>query len=216
VVNERERDALRQIAPGARVDVVRNGVDVSALRSPHPPSTDRVVIFCGVMNYDPNVEGAAWLARDVWPLVRRAHPEARLQLAGSDPSLAVRDLHNPAMGIEVTGAVPDVRPYLWKAAVAAAPIHTSRGVQNKVLEAAAAGLPVVVTPAVMEGLPAEVKPACAVAGTPADFAARINEWFDSPPDARRAVAESARLESLGWQRQLAPLRAMLETVTRTA
>ena len=68
--------------------------------------------------------------------------------------------------IEVTGRVPDVRPWLWESAVGIAPLQVARGVQNKALEAIAAGLPIVITPAVAEGLPAEAAPAVSVAGTP--------------------------------------------------
>ena len=114
----------------------------------------------GVMNYAPNVEGAVWLAREVWPIVRSARPDARLTLIGASPSAEVVALASDRTGVVVTGTVPDVRPYLWRAAVAAAPLQIARGIQNKVLEAVAAGLPCVVTPQVAEGLPREVVPAC--------------------------------------------------------
>ena len=109
------------------------------------------------MNYPPNEEGAVWLARDVWPLVRRARPDARLSLVGSSPTRRVQQLES-AREVVVTGHVDDVRPHLWQAAVAAAPLLTARGVQNKVLEAVAAGLPTVVTPVVLAGVPTEFRP----------------------------------------------------------
>jgi glycosyltransferase involved in cell wall biosynthesis len=74
----------------------------------------------------------------------------------------VKALANREDAIEVTGTVPDVRSYLWNAAAAVAPLHVARGTQNKVLEAIAAGLPVVVTDVVGDGLPEEVLPACLV------------------------------------------------------
>jgi sugar transferase (PEP-CTERM/EpsH1 system associated) len=209
VVNAKEQATLFTIAPGASIHTVENGVDTSSFRPQGPPAAGAVVVFCGVMNYPPNVDGAVWLSREVWPLVRRAHPAARLDLVGSNPAQAVSALSDPARGIRVTGAVPDVRPYLWNASVACAPLHTARGVQNKVLEAVAAGLPTVVTSAVHEGLPPDVLGACHAADTPAAFAAAIAEFLALEPARRRERAISADLSALGWERRLAGLKTIL-------
>ena len=208
VVNDRERLDLLALAPDARVQVIENGVDLSSFRPSGPPAADPDVVFCGVMNYAPNVEGAVWLARDVWPLVRARVPSARLNIVGAQPTRAVQSLGNETAGIKVIGSVPDVRPYLWGAAVAVAPLHTARGIQNKVLEGVAAGLPVVVTPVVMEGLPAEVHPACAEAPTAAAFADRIADWLMVSAAARRQVASAAALEALAWDRRLSGLQEL--------
>ena len=74
------------------------------------------------MNYMPNVDGALWFCQHVWPTVRRRRPEAELLIVGSDPVPAIRMLHSRDAGIEVTGTVEDVRPYLWRSAVAIAPL----------------------------------------------------------------------------------------------
>ena len=212
VVNAKEQATLSTIAPGASIHTVENGVDTSSFRPQGPPAAGAVVVFCGVMNYSPNVEGALWLCREVWPLVRRAHPGARLDLVGSDPVQAVSALNDPASGIRVTGAVPDVRPYLWDGSVACAPLHTARGVQNKVLEAVAAGLPTVVTSAVHEGLPREVLVACQMADTAPAFAAAIAELLATEPAKRRERATAADLSALGWDRRLAGLKTILSGV----
>jgi sugar transferase (PEP-CTERM/EpsH1 system associated) len=210
VTTERERDTLAEIAPGVTVSVVENGVDVGAFRPPGPPAASSTVVFCGVMNYPPNEDGAIWLAREVWPSVRRAQADARLEIVGSHPTRAVRAVADAAAGVFVTGHVPDVRAYLWKAAVAVAPLSTARGVQNKVLEAVAAGLPVVVTPAVGRGIPAKMQPACDVAETSATFAEAIAKWLAEPPHARRACADRVNLTLLSWERQLASIRPIVE------
>jgi glycosyltransferase involved in cell wall biosynthesis len=151
-----------------------------------------------------------WLAREVWPIIRAQRPDARLEIVGAQPARAVRALEDPRQGILVTGSVPDVRPYLWRAAVSVAPLHTARGVQNKVLEAAAAGLPVVVTPEVAAGLPPEVATACATAEDAQQFAAHVVGWLRIGPDARRLVAARANLAGLTWKARLKPVRAMVE------
>jgi glycosyltransferase involved in cell wall biosynthesis len=109
----------------------------------------------------------------------------------------------------VTGAVPDVRPYLWSSAVAVAPLRIARGLQNKVLEAVAAGLPVVTTSVVAEGLPPEVLPACNIADDPASFAREIVELLKIQPAARRALAESAQLAPLSWDARLGAIYRIL-------
>jgi sugar transferase (PEP-CTERM/EpsH1 system associated) len=206
VVTERERAALLRLAPHARVEVIGNGVDAGSYAPPDAPVDRPAVVFCGVMNYEPNVEGAVWLGREVWPVVRQRRPDAILEIVGSNPTSKVQSLQSAEHGITVTGAVPDVRSYLWNAAVAAAPLLTARGVQNKVLEAVAAGLPVVVTPAVSAGLPVEVMAACKTAEDPAGFASAIIQLLSQPPSGRRNLAASTDIHSLTWTNQLSPLR----------
>ncbi len=109
----------------------------------------------------------------------------------------------------MTGTVPDVRPYLWRAAVAVAPLDTAHGVQNKVLEAVAAGLPAVVTPAVHEGLPDAVRPACLVASDAAGFAEAIAQLLALSAEKRRALASRACLDALTWETCLQPLAGIL-------
>jgi sugar transferase (PEP-CTERM/EpsH1 system associated) len=210
VVNQRERSALKRLASTANVQVVENGVDVANLRPNDAPSADPLVTFCGVMDYWPNEEGALWFAKSVWPMVRSRRPAARLCLVGSDPRAVVRDLASADPSIEVTGTVPDVRPYLWRSAVGIAPISIARGVQNKVLEAVAAGLPCVITLEVEQGLPPEVLPACLAASDAEGFADAIISLLDRTPGERRAMAARANLEVLAWSDRLAPLGAILD------
>ena len=212
-INARERQDLIEILPAARVVVIENGVDMDSLMPDGAPVGDPVVVFCGVMDYQPNVEGALWLAREVWPAVRREHPTARLNIVGARPSPAVRDLASGEMGIQVTGSVPDVRPYLWGSAVAVAPLQTARGTQNKVLEAVAAGLPTVVTPIVMAGLPDQVKPACAVGDSAASFSSRVGRLLGLDPMERRAMAAGADMDALRWPRRLAGVSEIVRSIS---
>ena len=211
ITTEHERQALLRLAPDARVEVIQNGVDVEALRPPGPPAATANVVFCGVMNYPPNEEGAIWLVQEVWPLVRAVRPDARLQLVGASPSKVVQAL--AAADIEVTGSVADVRPYLWNAALAVAPLQRARGVQNKVLEAVATGLPVVITPAVQRGLPLQVAPACICADNPAKFADSVMKVLGIGAESRRAFAHSAELEPLSWEERLRPISAYMTKPT---
>jgi sugar transferase (PEP-CTERM/EpsH1 system associated) len=209
VVNERERQLLHALDPQARVLVMENGVDLDSFAPPDPPSAAPDVVFCGVMNYAPNEEGARWIAREVWPLVRAARPDARLLLVGATPSPLVKSLASDTDRIVVTGTVPDVRPFLWNASVSAAPLWTARGVQNKVLEAIAAGLPAAITPPVAEGLPPEAHPACSLASSADAFARAVLDLLALSPAERRARAHTASLARLAWRERLRDLPDLL-------
>ena len=112
--------------------------------------------------------------------------------------------------------MPDVRDWLWNSAVAIAPLHVARGVQNKVLEAIAAGLPIVITDAVAGGIPAEVASATKVANTPAGFAQHVLDLLARTPAERRAMAASADLDALNWDATLEPLWLILRDAVGSA
>jgi len=208
VVTEKERRTLSSIAPDAHVTVVQNGVEAARLRPAGVPSLEPIVVFCGVMNYAPNVEAVEWFARRVWPRVIAKRPDARFEIVGSDPAPAVHALASIA-GIHVFGAVPDVAPRLWNAAVSVAPLLTARGVQNKVLESVAAGLPTVVTPVVAEGLPAIVLAACRIAETAEAFGDAVLDLLSLAPTERRELALAVDFRSMSWDRTLEPVYEIL-------
>jgi sugar transferase (PEP-CTERM/EpsH1 system associated) len=200
VVTDKERRTMETIAPEARVDVVPNGVDARRLRPTMGPTGEPHVVFCGVMNYAPNEEAVLWFARHVWPIVRARRPDAQFDIVGSSPTPAVQALAQSVSGVAVLGAVPDVVPYLWRSAISVAPLLTARGIQNKVLEAIAAGLPTVVTPVVADGLPPVVQPAIRVASGAPEFAEAVLDLFAWSPVERRRVAASVDFSSLSWDR----------------
>jgi sugar transferase (PEP-CTERM/EpsH1 system associated) len=211
VVNERERRILEQVAPRATIRVLPAGVDLATFKPRHAPTGDNRVVFCGVMNYGPNVEGVLWFARHVWPLIRALRPDASFSVVGSDPTREIRRLAFGQTGIDVTGTVADVRPYLWKAAVSVAPLLTARGVQTKVLEAVAAGLPAVVTPDVFGGLPPEVAAACRIGRSPEAFADQVLSLLSLSGAERRGLLANANVDGLSWESRLAPLyQALVE------
>ena len=158
VCNERERDAcVQSVKPVVQVHVIRNGValprvDAVARRSDGPP----VVTFVGVLDYLPNVQGLSWFVSEVWPEVRRAFPGvsgATFRVVGRDPSAEVMAL-GQREGVTIVGPVDSVQPELARATVVIVPLKIARGVQNKVLEAMAAGKAVVCTPEVAQGIDA--------------------------------------------------------------
>ena len=157
-VSENETDMFAIQSPETRNKqfTVCNGVATDyfdpALEFSSPFNDDALpIVFTGMMNYLPNIDAMCWFARSVLPETRRIIANAELWIVGASPTKEIREL-NSVSGINVTGRVRDVRPYLKHAAVVVAPLRIARGVQNKVLEALAMGKPVVCTPQAAAGL----------------------------------------------------------------
>jgi glycosyltransferase involved in cell wall biosynthesis len=151
VCSEREGDQLLQLAPRARITVVENGVDTVYFSGRKPGVIRRHLVFVGLMNYYPNVEAAVSFARTLWPGVFAKFPSLSLRIVGASPTSAVLALKE-IPGVEVTGTVPDVRPYYEDALAAIVPLRTGGGTRLKILEAMAAGVPVISTQLGAEGL----------------------------------------------------------------
>lgn len=145
-VSGEDAGLLREIAPGVAVDVVANGIDVPSYRTSASPTFPPSIFFAGKLDYRPNVDACEWLVRSVLPIVRASVPDVRVVLAGRDPSPSVQAL--AAADVEVTGYLADaeMRARLAGATVAVVPIRMGSGTRFKVLEAMAAGVPVVATP----------------------------------------------------------------------
>ena len=194
------------------VHALENGVDTdffdpAPFRAEADPAPN--IIFTGAMDYLPNVEAARWLAKEILPAVRKRVPGASLTIVGARPGRDVQRL--AGAGIEVTGRVEDVRPYFGRAAVAAAPMKTARGVQNKVLEGMAMQLPVVTTPAGLSGIDAEPGRHLLVAEVTEGLAAQIAGLLEDRERARD-IGEAARahvVRRYGWAHQLSVLDSII-------
>ena len=222
VVSEAEAADLRR-RPGTcdpRVHVVGNGVDLNffdpSLRRPHPqpellglPS----LCFTGAMDYRPNVDGVLWFAEQVWPRLTAKCPELRWWIVGARPDPRLQALSR-LPGVTVTGEVPDVRPWLAHADLSIVPLLMARGVQNKLLEAMAMGLPVVATSVAVQGLDPATQGLVKIADEPVEFANAILGLL-SNGELRDAMGDEGRRrmeEAFGWPAKLAELDRLLAEV----
>lgn len=220
-VTRREAELFRRLAPesAARVQVLGNGVDAAHFAptdggvSPFDAG-EQAVVFTGTMSYRPNVDAVLWFAQHVLPSLRERHPAVRLSIVGRHPAPAVRALASPA--VRVTGAVPDVRPWLRHAAVVVAPMQIARGVQNKILEAMAMARPVVTVPACAEALQARPGLDLLVADGPQAFIDATGGLLDDPARAQAlgAAARQRVLDQHSWPASLAPLEVGLQACLR--
>jgi len=206
-----EWSTLENYATGAATDWFPNGVD-SDYFAPVGESYDPDTIsFIGRMDYYPNQECMIGFCRNVFPLIRERRSSARLTIVGADPSSEIRELAE-IPGVTVTGSVPDVRPYLRASAVMVAPLGVARGTQNKILEAMAAGVPVVTSTTAAGGVDAVAGTHLQVADTPGDIATATLQMMSNPAARRRfALAGRARMLSHhAWEKSMQRLDRIIE------
>ena len=137
-----ELESLRALGVTGPTDWFPNGVDADFFRPGQQAYERDLITFVGRMDYFPNQQAVTRFCAEVLPELRRRRPGTRLEIVGADPSPDVRALGR-LEGVTVTGSVPDVRPYVTRAALTVAPLEIARGTQNKILESMAMGVPVV-------------------------------------------------------------------------
>jgi len=177
---------------GTNIEVLPMGVDLNHVvfrdtREREPG----VLIFTGNMGYEPNEEAVLWFSAKVWPLLRAKRRYLRWQIVGARPTPRVRGLHRPEEGVSVLGQVPDLIAHLNRATVSVCPLRTGSGIQIKVLEALAAGTPVVATSIANRGVQAEPGRHLLIADDPQPFADAVLRLLDDP-DLRESLSKAGR------------------------
>jgi sugar transferase (PEP-CTERM/EpsH1 system associated) len=211
VATRAEAATLERFGTGAAIDWFPNGVDsvyFAPTTEPHDPDA---LVFVGRMDYFPNVECMQRFCAEVLPRVQAVRSRATITIVGADPTRDATRLGR-LPGVTVTGTVPDVRPYLHRAAVMVATLNIARGTQNKILEGMAAGVPVVTSGLAAGGVDALAGEHFLVADTPEDQAAAIVRVLSDPAERRRlAIAGRARMLSHhAWDRSMQRVDGIIE------
>ena len=170
----------RAVLPSVRAAVIPNAVDVEHFRPRRDlerPDASTVVFF-GTLNYFPNQDAMLYFLREVWPVLERSHPRARLKVIGPQPTPEVLAYQGPR--VEVAGLVPDLRPHLAEAACVIAPLRVGGGTRFKILEAMAMGKAIVSTTVGAEGIGAVPGRDLLIADEPASFASAVGRVLDDP------------------------------------
>lgn len=213
LTTEIEADLYRRICPNDRTHAVMNGVDLEYFQpAPRDGRPDRCV-FVGAMDYQPNVDGVTWFCDQVWQPIRASRPSATFAIVGRNPTKAVRSLSR-LQGVEVIGNVADVRPHLADAQIAVAPLRMARGVQNKVLEAMAAAMPVICSPAAREGLEAVAKHDLYECATADQWVQTLRSLFDDAAERKRLGMHAREYVERQhcWDICLAPLARIIKGI----
>lgn len=204
---------LRRTQAGAHIELLPNGVDTQAFPQ-RPKGTARPgrILFTGNMDYAPNVDAVRYFALEVFPLIRKAVPDACFIIAGQRPVDAVRALAGP--GIEVTGFIPDLSATYAEAAVVVAPMRFGAGTQNKVLEAMSTGVPVVCSPLAFKGLGIEEGQGVVQAEDTEAFAHRVISLLQDPESGHALGERGASVirERFSWETIAARLESFLREV----
>ena len=191
--SERERQAFIGLAGDTvadRVVSIPNGVDTRYFQASDAARDKPVVLFTGKMSYHANVAAALRLVRDIMPRVWQTQPNAEVVLAGKDPPPDLQALTADSR-VTVTGFVEDLRPHFARARVAVAPLVYGAGIQNKVLEAMACGVPVITTADASQAFSARVGTDVLVAETDDDFSRQILGLLEDD-SARQRIGRAGR------------------------
>lgn len=180
VTSKKDQDEFLTLSPSSPVEVLTNGVDTDYF-SPIPANQrmDNVILISGKMSYHANVNMALFAIQEIMPLVWKKNPNIHLWVVGKDPPSTIQQYSaNPR--IQITGTVPEILPYLQKATISLAPLNYGAGVQNKVLEAMACGIPVIASPLAVSALNVLTGREVLVANNPQNYADYILNLISNP------------------------------------
>ncbi|WP_370177432.1 TIGR03087 family PEP-CTERM/XrtA system glycosyltransferase [Alteriqipengyuania sp.] len=219
LISENEANLFRtRVSNMHQIDlrVMRNGIDAKFFAPGAIPPEPTLYgsgpnfVFTGQMDYAPNVAAVERMVHRILPGIREVHGDAEFHIVGRAPTQAVKALGKQA-GVTVWGEVPDVRPYIAEADVVVAPLTIARGIQNKVLEAMAMAMPVLLSPEAATGIDGEDGVHFTIAEGDRTMIGRALALLEDR-DRSLEMGEAARafvLEHQSWRAMLAGLGALL-------
>jgi glycosyltransferase involved in cell wall biosynthesis len=191
-VSQEDADIIRKWGID-RVSLVDNGVDLGFYYPESSKEDDDEMLFLASLDWAPNIDGLKYFLSEILPLVVAQQPKARLTIAGRKPPADLRKYCEAIANTNFVGEVPDVRPYLEKAAVIVVPLRVGGGSRLKILEAMAAGKAMVSTSVGAEGLSVSNKVQLILADDPKSFADASVRLMRSPGERRRLGSAGRKL-----------------------
>ncbi len=190
-ISARDRRLFTAAGVSANTQVVSNGTAGAYLQQDRVPVSRNRLLFLGNLRVKHNVDALVYLVQDIFPLILEGAPDCELEIVGAGENAALKRLESRP-NVHVRGYVADLAPVFAASAVAVAPLRFSAGVQNKVVEAMAAGLPVVTSGNVAAGLGADSAGDLLVADDAPSFAAAVLQLLNDK-ELRRRLGTSGRL-----------------------
>jgi len=228
-IGPEEQRLFEQNGGGTNTALMSNGVDFARYYGDALPETSfehspleggittrPYLAFTGAMDYLPNVDAAHWCAREIFPKLKGILPELEFYIIGGNPARKIRKLHEPRNGIFVTGYLPDLRPLLKGARVFVAPMRIARGMQTKILEAIACGVPVVTSANAAHGIGAKPEKEVLVASTASEYARQVLRLLLNRAEHERLRRQAFTVlrARFDWQKNLAVLERLLQNNSR--
>ena len=212
---ERDCELFKKALPNQKFAVVQNGVGNTFFKELHIQPEPFTLAFTGLFTHVPNTQGMLWFLKDIFPLILKQEPSARVYIVGKNPprSLLSKDSEN----IIVTGFVNDVRPYIARSQAFIIPLQAGGGIRGKALEAMAMRRPIVTTTIGVEGIKLIKEHSALFGDTPEEFARAVIRLFREP-GLRQRIASNAFdtvVKEYNWEtkgRELeCCLRALIES-----
>jgi polysaccharide biosynthesis protein PslH len=211
-VSDRDRNIFSRMIDPSRITVIPTGVDLEYFRPSSNQEAPNTIVFSGAMDWMPNEDAIVFFIKAILPRIRQHIPGASLCVVGRDPSRGLLKLGTSEQGIEITGRVDDIRPFVHRAAVYVVPLRIGGGTRLKIFEAMAMGKAVVSTTIGAEGLPVRSGQDLLIADDPEDFANTTIKLLRDP--IRRAeIGRTARElvdRSYSWDAVVQPFEAVLK------
>lgn len=205
-------------APELRVAVVPPGIDLGYFSPADAAASAESLLFTGQYADEPNHDAFMWFVRQVWPLLRQRRPHLSFYVLGPNPTPEMYALARENPGVQLLGEIADIRPYLAKANVFVCPLRMGSGLRIKILEAMAAGLPVVATSTAAEGIPVQSGVNAMLADDPRLMADAVHLLLDDPALCRQIATHARKMvaDRFNWDQSMRLLEATLNDVITPA
>lgn len=214
-VSEVDRSYFARLIDPSRIAVIPTGVDAEYFQPALIPEQPGLLIFTGAMDWMPNEDGILYFVHEVLPRIRAEFPIVTLRLVGRSPSARVRALAQSVPGVQVTGRVEDIRPFVGEAQVYVVPLRIGGGTRLKIFEAMAMGKAVVSTTVGAEGLPVHHGQDILLADSAQELASGVLTLLRSST-IRRSLGQAARrlvAENYSWERAAARFEEVLTSLS---
>jgi sugar transferase (PEP-CTERM/EpsH1 system associated) len=214
-VSKNDYDHFSKVYGGTRLDYVSTGVDTGYFSPGEAAEEPGSVIFLGSMDWMPNADAVEYFTTSVYPLIKEEVPGAKLYIVGRNPLAQVRGLADKDSSVNVTGTVPDTRPYVARAACAVVPLRIGGGTRIKIYEMMSAGKAVVSTAIGAEGLDYIDGENIIIADGAEEFA-RAVVGILGDRERREKIGRNARafvVEHCSWEKVSEQFIGFLENVT---
>ncbi len=202
----------KRLEENKKVSVLANGIDTEEFYpiTKQMNTSAPVFLFTGVMDYLPNEDAVLWFVKSCWQQIITNWPEAKFLIAGMQPSQKIQQLAK-LPGITVTGYVSDILPFYHQADIFIAPFRLARGVQNKILQAMACGLPVLTTSLGAEGIACSTGEHLLIANTEAEIIENISMLLTDEVLANKLSLAGPKLiqQKYSWEGALKQLPELL-------